>query len=541
MNDYSEYSKYLGQPSTEVVEFLLREVPAHHTQVMRPYQTQSSTAIVDAVLNHDPSLPFNSAGIASAASSFLAISAVPEGQAFMTNGWDTKRFVFKLTTRTHTVLGTHTEVITGYSDYLGANQATQSIDPNMRFYVNQTTLLDFTATAMRVLGNNMVLTNTHAFDPSPNAPYAPQQRLNNMLPANIAAEISIKQWQSAPITFGDRVLGAAKLAPLSFNTQAGFVSELVSGLQNAFASPDYSSGSDMRNSYANSIHNYIAAPAMSESGFLTMLRQAYGSESSEFTMGDLRNMDAAVDHKTHISYMTDRQIHNYSQNTQAATGSDINTLFASTINNAIPGLMLANNLTQVKIRASNMTNDGQPFIEFSDPQGYAAYDLSGALGRLRQRLIMEVLNPLSHNNIVPYTISIQTMVFGNTTIQTMIGDATFFTEFAFPTFACNAYSPMLTTNISNIDQVVGGFNNLFDQMFNKFSAGVGNVNLTEDQFLNQQQSFGFQAPAQPQPSAQPVMQPAAVQPNLTQTYTMPTQGIQQPIQADPNAVSFGFL
>lgn len=526
---YNDASQYLAGPQTEVVELLLREVPAHVDQMMRPFQTQSNSALVDAVLGHDPSLPFNAAGIASAASSFLAISAVPEGTAYMTNGWRTSRFIFKLTTRTHSVLGTHTEVLTGYTDYLGANFATQSIDPNMRFYVNQTTLLDFTSNAMRVLGNNMVLSNTHSYEVNPQSPYSPETRLNNMLPINIAAEINIRQWQTAPMTFGDRVLNSAKLAPMAHNTQAGFVSEMVAGMQNSFASPDYANGNDIRSSYATSIHNYIKPSTLTDSGFMTMLKHLYGKETSEFTMSDLRTFDNFVDHKTHLKFMLEGAQRDYGNDKAGTQGSDLATVFATTINNAIAGLMLSNNLTAVVIRASNYTLDGQPAIEFSNPQSYAAYDLSGALGRLKTRLTLEVLNPLSHNNLIKYNIVINALAFGDTTIDIQVGDNTFMTPFAFPTFACAAYSPMLTANESNIDNVVNGFSNLFDHMFNKFGEGVGAVPMTENDFLTAQQgSLGFGTQAPPAPDFNPFQQP------MTPVQMTPVQPQSAPIGVDFN-------
>jgi hypothetical protein len=130
--------------STHLVKGILIEQEQQHTQYYHPMEGYLTTSLVEEVMvKTNDGLNINPIQLSSVAAKIISPSEQPVGEVAIVHGMGQKRFSFMLEfVTTGTLLGTITEVITGYTDYVGAT-ISGAIDPRLRFFVNDCiTLID---------------------------------------------------------------------------------------------------------------------------------------------------------------------------------------------------------------------------------------------------------------------------------------------------------------------------------------------------------------------------------------------------------------
>lgn len=129
-----------------LIKCILIAQPIQPTMYHRPYTANYDGNVQEAVdrlmgkvtsitPGVGPENPFSRAGLSEVSSNLLKIQTTAGRQLNIDGGWDTQRFCVSMLFETNGITGSTYELVTGYTDHLGATQ-TGLLDPNMIIYVN---------------------------------------------------------------------------------------------------------------------------------------------------------------------------------------------------------------------------------------------------------------------------------------------------------------------------------------------------------------------------------------------------------------------
>lgn len=154
-------------------------------------------------------------------------------------------------------------------------------------------------------------------------------------------------------------------------------------------------------------------------------------------------------------------------NTASWHSSDIETVSAALLVNAIPTIMLENLISDLRISFTNMTSNGadayQRYVVKSFAQGV---DATVMLNRVTDRIIRELIPKISLQNNFVYTLLIDSSIVGETMVTINInngGERTY----VMPTFADNGTSPVITSSQQHYNQFTNDMFNIGSMLFDK--------------------------------------------------------------------------
>lgn len=475
------------QEKIKVRKALFVETGTYNDITFRPYETNiKNRQLVDTLYeatqggqNVDPS----SLGLVASQIVKPKSQVSATDQATIPNGWKEKRLRFIIDLD---VLGSGTEytirkIIQGYTDYSSLSRSGK-LDPNMKLYINNvfglrnTVIQNPNQQATKLAGVIESTQLLRSLNPETNGMI--DLSTYTMRPYDV---LGINQSRSI-VDYNPH--HAPGIAPVVQDFRAGFSDFSVKRSKRKNNNPsnylnDLITGHQMKELHSREMGNdslggYKGAMNVYSEGYISndpFLHQL-NCISDNFramgflTWGELSALFPDMDVKsTIIAINSVRKIGQYnyihaSGDTEHWYGSGNETVWATILSQSIPSLMIDCLMCKLVFSATNESLDGNLHIEILDARGYIdGLDLTDLIKTFKTRLHVEVLNGLSNNNLINFSLRMDTDINNDTKIGVRVANH-YMVEFATPTFCDSLFSPVITTNNQTLERIANDLNTL---------------------------------------------------------------------------------
>lgn len=489
----------------------------YNDMALRPYQAHfSDRGLVNQFMEYtDGGERINSETLAPVAGQFLTPTTEAIGFVQPDNGWGVKRlrFLIHLVIDQPTAFGATDsihKILQGYTDYVGVSHSGH-IDPNMRLYFNN--VISFkqgmvqtphgTKITSRPISNDQILTGTPLQQPGqthqPTRLMRPHDLLDDMSKIN-ALDMQVASTPShhmaSPFETGDpNVLDftspfveSTVVKSNRSNTRAPrFVDSIFSAWREASLENEEDSWGIQEPSTFEDIYSRTRSKVRHDETFPgdPLMNRIYMEttfkDGGSITYRELTGMCPEIDHPSITTVALERDVvRQPTPSTQAGIFPDVTqrgdseewggrnneTVWATTLTNSVPSLMMDTFLTYVSFTATNQTIDGQPIVTplgVNTLIGDQMPDLDRYFQIFLSRLETEIIRSLSLNNHIDYSITMETDVLGDTKIHLTIAGG-YPVLFSVPSFGDALFSPVLAPNALHVSQVGQGFKNFIEDI-----------------------------------------------------------------------------
>lgn len=492
---------FRGTSKVHVESLIIQQTGTFNNQYLRPYVTNPNlndrdlsgiaTAIADSAVNGGKN-NITAMTVSGAGGSFLTRSSNPDGNAVITNGWDTPRLRFMMKVGlTNQIGGTNSIFISGYTDHQGLING--HLDPNMVFFVNSMTKTRNTvfrtnagqSNILEQVGTQQFVTNhsnSNGFDGQSN-------QIHMMTPGDLFSIIGTSALYSNVDNPHDAreikdvrfaVQRGGKAAPRSLNNANNYIANVLNSYI-ASSNNDVDFQSDPIQSaytYYKNSNTFEGADIWKNEFFaaLDSTRNNNGIDQrpSYFSLKDLTNLDPNVLNVTTFINANPAELHN-AGSTSYWHGADLNTVAATTIASSAPALMNEQLISKIVFTSTNATIDGQIATTILFGEGFANnVDMAGNYERFKTCFNYLVAKDISFNNELSFMIRVQIDLMGQTFIKIKMENLPE-QDFAYPTFCDSIFSPVVTSNFSNILHVSNDFNSLMNYVKDATVSSIPNL------------------------------------------------------------------
>lgn len=470
-----------GNKRISVVRLIIQETGTYNRQFRRSFVSsvdgKSARQLIDMA---EQTRNITAATIANLGVPLVQPSSSPEGEAPIVNGWNEKRFRFFMELRIEDQLGSiKNEYLVGYTDYKGMSHGGH-LDNHMRFYVNAVNITRSSVrvtpigsqTISSVIDNSQILANTNY------AGVNSQDQMFGMRPDDIFNRIEFADTAAfSGESFTDTRLFFSRKPSKNkrLNTSpSNFVASMLDsyrGAQNSEA------GYGNTNVYETAKSTVSSAP-IAQDPFLSYV-QNQGELGNSFTLGTLRDLDPNVNNVIAVSHLSLERLatlHN-AGSTCDWGGSDINTIIATSLAQAVPSYMLENFINDISFMATNQSFGSEMLMTIMDANSFMMNtSLVNHIEAFKFRIINELLKSLTYNNQLGIDIKFKCDLLDEIWISVAVNGGPEITYVA-PAFADSLFSPNYTRNQNTVAAMANDFDTLFSQMreMSDNSPAFGNV------------------------------------------------------------------
>ena len=451
----------------------LYETGTYDAQYSRPYQFEIYGRTMDDLANrvHQATRanPLNhiSPDLVSGLSSGLLMPAATwERELVIPNGWNTRRLCFHMELHERSHFGVTIYYVEGYTDHYGVSLQSAFIDPQMRFYVNSVAKLERAADYGNIgmvadtISDNFQIVNGPQHSLNTTAVYAlrPEDVFTGVQSKYTSDVLNI---ENTGIVLDDRIDHSNDIFRSRRDNAVGssYIARVIDTYRQAATLADFGQGQNdilgraIQRSYETSPYENAFIRALSDHQHMQTI--------TTFTLADLKEIDPSV--KPNVYEMTAGLYHAGSM--QGWGGADLETQIATIVRNAVPGLMIANNLKTLGFTSSNMNIGGQTVTighEGSEPFGIAHTPTPLELARFFQRFSSEVMPDITTQRgvTIPVHIDVWCDVFGNITIQVSVNGAPA-VPYTAPVFCDSLTAPVTTINPETYQSMVHGMESVY--------------------------------------------------------------------------------
>lgn len=457
-------------------KIVMRRSGTYNNMYLRPYDihvTQTDINSITSQLEQGRGVPscVTPAMMVNAAPNMFRVSAAPEGNgvaAFIPNGWDERRIMFYINVEVPDITGAVTEYdIHGYTDYNGIGNTnvagivgSNPIDPEMIFYVNDIQVRRVSQTQYGPI-SGVVDSDTCIYK----GPYEGQNQYM-IRPTDICGSTMLTNeiYDTRPNVRSD-VEYSRKENALPSNYGSNMIKSVAdSCLHGDFGEVDlYQCAMDTLRENSAMQNKFLL--------WLSNVARTYGGVgvSGNFRWRDLVSLDPDLANPacTRVQFIEDgyTQMPTHSVGwTSDWMGSTIETVYATTIANAVSAIMPKCLLSFVAFNATNQilgdTSTTGIMTTIATARTVDGSPVEIACERFKQLLEIELKN-LSYNNEQKFVVGCTANVYGETRISVSI-DGSQEIEFAAPTFCDRLTTPVLTMDQSRAGMLSDSVKTLFD-------------------------------------------------------------------------------
>lgn len=450
----------------------LLDTGTYDAMYLRPYELLDSHRGLETVKQATAQgARLSASTLSGVAGSILRPKADPIAQVSIPNGWNQKRFRFFMEIKSNDLLGSESiQYLTGFTDHPGISH-NNSIDPNMRFYVASSIRMKSMMVPTNV-GNVQQLSVADSYQvigkPSTSA-YNLSGPLNSLTlqrPEDICSAVQVQQYRRAVQDFYDPRLGVGgtekiKTSSRKNNVAPHYLSEILqAGVQAMTASGETATESEIWGTAGGYVREVMASqdPALFE-----LQRKTSFSEGDSFTYGELKYLCPHLDSVTkyilppklaqqsaiNLPFM---ETYTAGQNDGWA-GSNVQTIWASILSNAVPTLMIESMIKEVAFTIHNHTLNSEMDMKF----GYCipmGRNLNGVqlAENFKFRMIREIIRDVVAGNPQSFEITGTFDIMGESRLMIRLGNDRP-VPFATPTFADNLFSPIMTLGQNDVTKM----------------------------------------------------------------------------------------
>lgn len=487
-----------GATNVRVVRFLIIETGTYNDQYRRPYVTQATGDVIAALDERiDRNEHIVPASISGLANNVLTMQTQPENNTKIINGWGERRLRFMMEIEYTLGIGAHvTEVLTGYTDYLGLSRLNYgghaTLDDDMSFYVNSIIQLTSTVVAtgvgrqeyVNVTDNSQLIVNNNFEDI-----YQDGQQFR-MRPTDVYATMNLGLAGGFDASVDDtrtKVTTAPMKSRRSNGLPTAYAANLLESYKNASMGEVFGQSEDQVLARAR---NTVAEISVMDDPFMKAIAQMRNAPvGNTFTLREIQRMDPGATAPgvlfTFSQLEAQRMIPQGQQQGPGAMhergqtalwhSADAVTHAAAIIAQAVPSMVADLALTEVAIHTTNMIPQG--FAPQMSPYGgrpvntYFGYlnsfskkvALPHAAERLKVRLETELLRDLSFNGAVDFDIDIFVNLIGDTMIKISLGGGPK-VDFVVPSFCDALLAPVVTRDQTRQFQIAKDFHEIFGRV-----------------------------------------------------------------------------
>lgn len=374
---------------------------------------------------------------------------------------------------------------TGYTDFSTYSPTAQDFAPEMRLYINNVVCVSKTMiyTPNGMVPHYQVNDVSHLLHPRSlgmdyqtridigNNGMQPISQPSTLRPEDVFAHLatqSLQQTLQEPVLNLSTAVDAKKTNRLN-NVPNQWLSKTLQPLKRVMEDPQRITSSRMAD-----IYNAASGETKEASTFADPLIASIGAhgyfgdgciswqalkQSHPEVMADRRTrfVDNGVEVQTAdgARYVARRGTYQTFVDNTGRMNTSAEAMLVTAITQSIPGVLLVNLVGRCRIVASNMNVGGQISVQMTDvisftdlPQGW----LISRVPQIEQTLRATIFNDLPINTHIPFLITIVIDIFGQTFVEVSYNGAKP-QPFAIPQYSDAMFSPMVSPNITALDQI----------------------------------------------------------------------------------------
>jgi len=441
------------QTGLKVAKFLIVQSNTYNDQMARPFTTNVDQMMVNQFKEASHGGNYTAGALAGVAGAIIRPQAESSTNIAIPNGWDQRRFRFNMEVELMSQFGASIrQVLTGYTDYPGATNDGQGMDPNMRVYFNNSITLQ-SSVQMSQFGNvetMRVADASHVLFPNAGRRFSGSEvNMQSMRPEDVMAAISTQALADPNVVDFRTSMGTSdiKKSRRGNALPAEYMAKTITAIDQAHRLSE--SVSDHVSVYENA-RNDVRESLVSQDVFLAVLNQHTQYRYNGFvTYGELCTLFPEIESVRTMLMPGKTQ--------QAAMvpgrgGSEFwhvptnETVIATILSHSIPAIMMDCMLTKIVFLATNQTLNGQPDVQIRDAGSFTTgVDMGPYLERFQRRLVTEVLSDITRNNMFGINIAMTCNILGDTMVQVALngGHAV---DYVTPSFCDSLTAPIITSD-----------------------------------------------------------------------------------------------
>lgn len=485
-----------------IADFLLTQTGTYQSQELRPFETTIHQNHIDYLSRTtQEGRNVTISALQDVAGDILHPQASTEGHVNIANGWTSRRFRFMMRVvekQPFQVHGTQQRIFFGYTDHCDASR--NHLDPNMRIYFNSETIVvnnirqtpHGPVTEAQVMGSNQIVSpldmsgasgmvNGMYHQPAsylirPDDVYHlghSEQVVNNINYAGTHGEVVAAYDTRNMMAKG----GAYKYSRRHDVSPARYLSKTLGAYSHAVKEAQMNDNAgDLEVLYSEAASNAGNQDIQVNDFFVRLREEAGYMERGYVTLQDLTRIFPEVANNLKFSMDDGRSIRkvNYAEHSNHWHGADRVDIAASTLAQVIPAIMMDNFIRSISFAATNGLGLGQFAIEIHGHGTRSVVDnlnMVPYMEEFQRRLIMDVLNTITHRNQVGFQISMSSDLAGDSVIDiSMEGEPTI--RYVAPTFSDSLFAPVITHDQTRPKAISSDLIYLAQQ-----TVDAGNVNM----------------------------------------------------------------
>lgn len=469
-------------------QLLLIRTGTYDDMYVRPYHMDAKPHLVAALADQTQGgQKTEAANLAGIAGQILAPVSAPLGSVGIVAGWGQERCRFLMRVR-HEGMGGEGQIqyLTGYTDYDGINEFTGTVDPKMRFFINNTITtrvfnswgaggalvpqLRVKEASQLLVGN--VVTDFRKMENS----------MFTMRPEDVFAQIGAAH--------EDPSLGPVRDLRPAFHTTPLRLSRRTNGSATEYLSTMLGTYRTAVRSQDNAIHDWTGlanhmsgvvreSTPMADPFLGDMIRFGTSlTEGNSFEYGELLNIAQFTDMNTKIVNLSlkekaerpTRSLGDQSTISSPWLSQDWEPQIATIASHSIMALMSEVMLTMINFHLTNRNVGGRPSMDVPVALSFVqGKDLRDDIMTLVQRTIAGPFRDLTRNGSVDMSISGTLDMLGNSRLIIQYQDRQP-VVFDNPTFADGLTSPVMAYSHENINNLATDMDTLANQLSMDLSA-----------------------------------------------------------------------
>lgn len=454
-----------------VEQLLLIPSASYNDMFVRPYTLRTNEhQVMQLQEQTEGGRRLQAGNLAGLAGQILQPASQAGGVVQIAHGWGHQRMRFLMRVRHESPAGNRYQYVTGYTDHVGANMNTGSVDPNMRFHVNNTitmrSVMVPTASGrvveQRVQEASQVLVGNVVQDFR-----QMQHSMHSMRPEDVFATIGASFEDKSPID----VRTGWHSSPMKLSRRAnGSASHYLSSMLGTYRNTLQSEDSHIRDwsSIADKMSGVVKEATVTADPFLGELIRMGTSltEGSTFTYGELCRIAQGVEMHTDLlrqSPVEQAQMHQVGQT--ADWGEQrFEPQIATIVMHSLPTVMVELMLTQIGFHLTNRNIGGQPTMDVYSALSFAnGADVRPYVNSLQQRVITEIFRDITRNGEIDVSIQGTINLVGETRLLIQYGGNPP-REYAAPSFADALMAPVVAYDLNNVQSIGMEIDTLANQL-----------------------------------------------------------------------------
>lgn len=446
------------------------ETGTYGDMVIRPYTTSVTPREISILQEAtDNGANLNPANLAGVAGSIIRPCTEGVGVASIENGWDTKRLRFFMEVQIPSIAGAVVvQYLTGYTDHVGVSY-NGTIDPNMRMYFNNSIF----ARKMLVQTPFGQQGQTTVSDASQilHGNYTPSFRnLNSnaftMRPEDVFTTISASQMGNVDIvdTRPSFATSSLKKSRRSNSSPTTYLSRVMTAHRDTFN--DGEVDDEYQTAMSRAVGRVRESLVSQDNTLSIFQRETSLSEGSSITYGELCHLCPQLDSLTRVALATGviaDTMHTRGQS-EYWTSTTNEAIFCTILTHSVPAVMMDLMINKVAFVATNQTLDGSFQIQFGEVLSFAEnQDMTPYIQQFQRRLISEIFQDLTRNNLIDIQLTAHFDVLGETVMDISLGGGPT-VRFVSPSFCDGLTSPVLTNDAQFLKAMSSDIDSLADNM-----------------------------------------------------------------------------